>query len=93
MNEGQQYTRGSQVLTPSDVEYLFRGVNDDLGRVENRLRSLATHFRGVDAEIADKLEVAVSNTMIARSTANGVKRKAMPALMPHRLNAGEHEHW
>ena len=87
------YTRGQQVLKPSEVEYLFRSVSDELGRVENQLRSLSTHFQGVDEATRNKLEVAVSNTISARSMANVAKREGMPALMPHRQHAGEHEHW
>jgi hypothetical protein len=93
MNQPGPYTRGGQVLKPTEVEYLFRAVNDDLQSVENRLRSLSTHFAGVDDKVRDRIEIAVSNTITARSMANIAKREGMPKIMPHRDHAGEHEHW
>jgi hypothetical protein len=87
------YTRGEQVLKPCDVEYLFRAINDDLAATENRLRSLADHFQGVNDDLANQLQIAVSNTISARSYANVSKRAALRTIMPHRDHAGEHEHW
>jgi hypothetical protein len=93
VNEGQQYTRGDQVLTPSDVSYLFRAIEGDLQRSESRLRSLATHFRESNPKLSDEIEIAVSNTMSARSYTRTAARKADTQIFPHRKEAGEHEHW
>ena len=87
------YTRGGQVLKPTEVEYLFASADDGLQRVENQLRSLATHFQGTNNDVANELQIAVSNVIIARSKARTQKREAVGTVMPHRLNAGEHEDW
>lgn len=86
------YTRGEQVLKPTEVEYLFTQADDALQRVDNQLRSLSTHFVG-NPEIRNKIEIAVSNVITARSHARIAKREAMPQIMPHRAHAGEHEDW
>jgi hypothetical protein len=81
-----------ETLTPYDVEYLFRGVSDDLARTEQRLRSLSAYF-GPGTPESNKIEIAVSNVISARSYTHITKREIMPKLMPHRGNDGEHEHW
>lgn len=86
------YTRGEQVLKPTEVEYLFTKAHDNLGLVENQIRSLADHFRGVKPELANKLEVAVSNVIIARATVHGSTREGVNHGMSHRNNAGELEY-
>ena len=88
-----EYTRGGQVLKPTEVEFLFGSADDGLQRVENQLRSLATHFQGANDAVANELQVAVSNVIIARSKTRVQKRAALNHVMPHRLNAGEHEDW
>jgi len=93
MEETVTYTRGQQVLKPTEVEYLFRQADDGLQRLENQLRSLATHFQGSNDDVANELQVAVSNVIIARSKTNIQKREVLKTVMPHRLNAGEHEDW
>lgn len=87
-----EYTRGEQVLTPHDVEYLFRKVGDDLTSTLNRLRSLSTHFTD-QPDIRNKIELAVSNTISASSQARIAAREAVPHIFPHRQHAGEHEDW
>ena len=83
------YTRPGQVLTSCEVEYLFTVAHDELGKAENQIRSLASHFRETKPHIADKLESAVNNVMIARSKVHSTKREAVNHGMPHRDNAGE----
>lgn len=80
------------MLKPSEVEYLFTKAHDNLGLVENQIRSLADHFRDVKPDLADKLEVAVSNVIIARSTVHRTTRDGVNHVMPHRDNAGELEY-
>lgn len=79
------------MLKPTEVEYLFTKAHDNLGLVENQLRSLATHFEGNNDEVANKLQVAVSNVIIARSHVHTTKRAGVNHVMPHRDNAGELE--
>jgi hypothetical protein len=87
------YTRGEQVLKPTEVEYLFTNAADGLQRVENQLHSLALHFEDAKPEVANELQIALSNVIIARAKTNVQKRTAVNHVMPHRQNAGEHEHW
>lgn len=86
------YTRGEQVLSPKDVEYLFRKANDELTAAQNRLRSLSRHFED-QPEVRNKIEIAVSNTISAASMAKIAAREATPHIFPHRMHAGEHEEW
>ena len=81
------------MLKPTEVEYLFTNAHDGLGRVENQLRSLATHFEGTNDQVANALQIAVSNVIIARATVHRTKREGVNHVMPHRDNAGEHEDW
>ena len=87
------YTHGEQVLRPKDVEYLFRAIKVDLSTVKTRIDSLRNHFAG-DGDVLDFLDSAGQALLTEVVTNIGAgERKALGKVYPHRLNAGEHEHW
>lgn len=88
-----EYTRGEQVLTPHDVEYLFRAIKTDITSSGGRARSLVKHFSGVDTQAMNQLEIAVSNLISAHSAVVQAERAALGKAFPHRQHAGEDEHW
>ena len=88
----QPYTRGSQVLSPTDVEYLFRAIRTDTTTIRNRVMSLVRHF-GQDVGMSTELESAVEHLTDMAKHLGTAEKLALPKVFPHRSHAGEHEDW
>jgi hypothetical protein len=69
-----EYTRGEQVHTPADIEYLFRAIRTDLSATLTRVKALMSHYEGTAT--ADGLKSAYNELLHAAGAIRRAEREA-----------------